>query len=267
MLVTTRLVAITRAVSPRIGQCELTHLERQAIDVERAQAQHGQYEAYLAGLGCELHRLPAEPDLPDSVFVEDAAVVLDELAIITRPGAASRRLETESIAQALRPFRRLAFIQPPGTLDGGDVLCIGHAIYIGLSGRSNQVGIEQVRLLVDPFGYRVEGVPVTGCLHLKSAVTQVAEDAVLINRDWVDGRIFRELKLVDVDPSEPMGANALLVGSTVVYPVAYPRTRRRLKEAGVAVQAVDVSELAKAEGGVTCCSLILRRTVTDGQAG
>jgi dimethylargininase len=129
-------------------------------------------------------------------------------------------------------------------------------LYIGLSGRSNQAGVRQMRDLVEPFGYRVEGVPVTGCLHLKSAVTQVAEDALLINREWVDGQIFRALKLIDVDPVEPMGANALLVGGVAVYPSAYPRTRRRLEKAGVAVQTVDVSELAKAEGAVTCCSLI-----------
>lgn len=256
MLVTTRLVAITRAVSPKIGQCELTHLERQAIDVERARAQHGQYEACLAGLGCELHRLPAEPELPDSVFVEDTAVVLDEVAIITRPGAASRRPETEPVARALEPFRRLAFIGPPGTLDGGDVLCVGGAIYIGLSGRSNQAGVEQVRRLAGPFGYRVVGVPVAGCLHLKSAVTQVAGDTLLINRDWVDGRPWRELRLIDVDAAEPYGANALLVGGSIIYPAAYPRTRLRLEAEGIAVQPVDVSELAKAEGAVTCCSLI-----------
>ncbi len=256
MVVTTRLVAITRAVSPKIGQCELTHLERRPIDVDLARAQHGRYEACLAGLGCELHRLPAEPDLPDSVFVEDTAVVLDDLAIITRPGAASRRPELEPVARTLEPFRRLAFIQPPGTLDGGDVLCAGRAIYIGLSGRSNQAGVEQVRRLAAPLGYRVEGVPVAGCLHLKSAVTQVAGDTLLINRDWVDGRIFRELKLIDVDPAEPYGANALPVGGSIIYPEAYPRTRLRLEAEGIAVQTVDVSELAKAEGAVTCCSLI-----------
>jgi dimethylargininase len=152
----------------------------------------------------------------------------------------------------------LAFIPPPGTLDGGDLLHVGRVLTIGVSGRSNQAGIEQVRRLVEPFGYRVEGVPVAGCLHLKSAVTQVAEDALLINREWVDGRIFQALRLIDVDPEEPMAANALLVGGTVIYPAAYPRTRRRLEEAGIAVQTVDVSELAKAEGGVTCCSLILQ---------
>ena len=262
-----KLIAITRAVSPKIGQCELTHLTRQAIDVERARAQHGQYEACLAGLGFELHRLPAEPDLPDSVFVEDTAIVLDEVAIITRPGAASRRPETESIARALGPFRRLAFIRPPGTLDGGDVLCIGRAIYIGLSGRSNREGVGQVQRLVAPFGYRVEGVPVTGCLHLKSAVTQVAGDALLINRDWADGRLWGEFRLIDVDRGEPFAANALLVGNAVVYPAAYQRTRRRLERAGIDVHAVDVSELVKAEGAVTCCSLVFSRAATGGEVG
>jgi dimethylargininase len=250
------LVAMTREVSPRVGECELTHLERQAIDVERARVQHRQYEACLEALGCTVHRLPAEPELPDSVFVEDAAVVLDELAIITRPGAVSRRLETRSVAQALRPFRRLVTIRSPATLDGGDVLRVGRVLYVGLSGRSNRAAVSQARDLLEALGYRVEGVPMVGCLHLKSAVSQVAANTLLINRDWVDGGIFAALKLIGVDPQEPYGANALRVGGVVVYPAAFPRTRRRLEEAGIAVRTVDVSELAKAEGAVTCCSLI-----------
>jgi dimethylargininase len=255
-------IAITREVSLSIGRCELTHLAREAIDVELARVQHRQYEACLAALGCQIHRLPPEPELPDAVFVEDMALVLDELAIITRPGADSRRPETRSVAQALASYRRLAYIEAPGTLDGGDVLRIGQTLWVGLSGRSNPAGMEQMRAWLAPLGYSVRGVPVNGCLHLKSAVTQVARNTLLINPAWVDASAWGPMNLIEVDPSEPFAANALLVGESVVYPAAYPATRRRLEERGIPVRLVDVSELGKAEGGVTCCSVIF--TSADG---
>jgi dimethylargininase len=252
-------IAITRGVSPNIGYCELTHLAREAIDVDVARAQHRQYEDCLADLGCEIHRLPPEPELPDSVFVEDTAIVLDELAIITRPGADSRMPETQSTARALRPYRSLSYITSPGTLDGGDVLRMGQTLFVGLSPRSKQAAIDQMRDLLGCLGYTVESVGVNGCLHLKSAVTQVAHNILLINPAWVDARAFGAMDFIEVDPSEPFGGNALLVGETVVYPAAYPRTRRRLEDRGIPVRVVDISELAKAEGGVTCCSLIFNQ--------
>jgi dimethylargininase len=249
-------IAITREVSPKIAECELTHLERQVIDVDNARRQHQQYEDALAALGCQVQRLPVE--LPDSVFVEDPAIVLDELAVITRPGAESRQPETEPIARALEPYRKLAFIQPHGTLDGGDVLRIGKALYVGISGRSNLAGIEQLRSILEPYGYSVQGVELHGCLHLKSAATQVAEDTLLINPAWVDGRVFGELNLIEVDPQEAFAANAVWIGDAVIYPAAFPHTRQRLEAVGIKVHVVDASELAKAEGGVTCCSLIFQ---------
>lgn len=250
------LIAITREVGPSLARCELTHLPRQAIDVDLARAQHHQYEECLASLGCTIRRLPAEPELPDSVFVEDTAVVLDEVAVITRPGAPSRRPETVAVGGALQDYRRLWHIEPPGTLDGGDVLRVSRTLYVGLTQRTNPAGIEQLEALLAPYGYTVRGVPVEGCLHLKSAVTQVAPGTLLINRRWVDAAAFEPIKLLDVDPSEPYAANALLVGEAAIYPSAYPRTRRRLEAHGIAIRPVDVSELAKAEGAVTCCSLI-----------
>ena len=249
-------IALTRRVSASLGQCELTHLDRQRIDIEWARAQHGQYEKALAALGCQIVRLPEEPDLPDAVFVEDAAVVLDELAIIARPGAASRRPEIWSVVRALRRYRHLVTIESPGTLDGGDVLCVGRTLYVGLSRRRNRDAIERLRAVLASYGYHVQGVPVQGCLHLKSAVTQVAESVLLINAAWVDAAAFGGLDLVLVDLSEPYAANALLIDGTVLYAAAYPRTRKRLEERGIGVHTVDVSELAKAEGAVTCCSLV-----------
>jgi dimethylargininase len=252
------LIAVTREVSPGIGRCELTHLERSAIDLELARVQHRSYEECLAALGCEVHRLPAEAELPDSVFVEDAAVVLEEAAVITRPGAESRRPETESLARALHPYRTLLFIEPPGILDGGDVLTLGKTIYIGRSSRTDAGAVNQMRELVAAFGYEVRPVDLAGCLHLKSAVTHVGRDTLLVNPKWLDPGVFSGFDLLEVHPSEPFGANALLVGERVVYPSAFPRSRERLERKGIGVTPVDLSELAKAEGGVTCCSLLVR---------
>lgn len=249
-------IAITREVSPSLGRCELTHLAREPIDVDLARAQHRQYEAALVALGCEVHSLSAAPDLPDSVFVEDVAVVVDEVAILTRPGAPSRRPEVPAVVAALEPYRTLVAIEAPGTLDGGDVLRIGKRVLVGISGRSNHAAIDQMRAALAPFGYTVEGVPVVGCLHLKSAVTQVAEDAVLLNPSWIDVALFADMDVITVHPAEPNGANALLIGSNVIYPTAYPRTRERLERHGIPVCDINVSELIKAEGAVTCCSLI-----------
>lgn len=248
--------ALTRAVPPSLARCELTHQARQPIDAALAATQHEAYERALDALGCTVQRLPEEPDLPDSVFVEDVAVVLDEVAVITRPGAASRRAEVASVAEALRPYRPLLSIEPPGTLEGGDVLRLGQVLYVGLSTRSNAAGIEQLQTHLRPFGYEVRAVPLRGCLHLKSAVTRVGERTLLLNPEWVDPGSFEGYEYVEVDPAEPAAANALLVGGEVVMPSAHPRTRRRLEDRGIVVRPVDVSELAKAEAGVTCCSLI-----------
>ena len=250
-------IAITREVSAGIAACELTHLERQAIDLDRARAQHRAYEQALARAGCRVESLPALDDLPDSVFVEDVAVVLDEIAVLTRPGAESRRPETAQMAPVLANYRRVTFIQAPGTLDGGDVLRLGRRIYVGRSGRSDDGGIEQLRAVVWPYGYTVTGVPVSGCLHLKSAVTEVAPGVVLVNPAWVEAAAFGDVRVMEVDANEPYAANGLLVGSRLIYPTSFPRTQRRLEAAGIDVDAVDVSELQKAEGAVTCCSLVL----------
>ena len=248
--------AITRRVGPGIGRCELTHLERREIDVDLASAQHRRYERSLAELGCDVRSLPPEPDLPDSVFVEDAAVVFRDLAVITRPGARSRRLETPSVAEALRPYRPLEYIEAPATVDGGDVLVLGRRVYVGLSGRTNEAGVEQMRSIVEPWGHQVVAVPVEGCLHLKSAVGRVAPDTLLVNRRWVGAGVFSGVRLMDVDFSEPRAAGALLIGERVLYPARFRRTLERLRRAHIDVVEVELSELAKAEAGVTCCSLV-----------
>jgi dimethylargininase len=250
-------IALTRSVPPSIVNCELTHLKREPINFTRAEEQHVHYEEGLTALGCTIQRFPALPDLPDSVFVEDTAVVLPELAIIARPGAASRRFEVTSVADALRPEHGLAFVERPGTLEGGDVLRIGATIYVGQSSRTNAEGIRQLAEIVSAHGYSVRPVKLSGCLHLKSAVTQVAQDVVLLNSAWVDRSSFRRLQQIEVHPGEPFAANALLIGETVIYSATYDETRQRLEKNGVSVHLVEVDELQKAEGGVTCCNILI----------
>jgi dimethylargininase len=252
------LTAITRRVSPAINQCELTHIAREPIDYERACAQHKQYENALRSLGLDVISLEAEPDLPDSVFVEDVALVLDECAIMLNPGAASRRPEVASVEKALAPYRDAFRVQPPGTVDGGDILRIGKMIYVGMSSRSTENAIGQIKAILEPHNYRVRAVNVTGCLHLKSAVTQVREDTLLINPQWVSKEDFSGMQFIEVDPSEPYAANAVLVDGMVMYPSSFPKTKRKLEEAGINLLIVNADELAKAEGAVTCCSLIFK---------
>jgi dimethylargininase len=250
-------LALVRPVSAAFARCELTHLARTPMDVDRARRQHAAYEELLAELGCTLVRLAEEPDLPDSVFVEDTAVVVDELAVLTRPGAESRRGEIASVETALARHRPLVRITAPATLDGGDVLRVGRRLYVGESARSSGEGIAQLRAYLLPHGYTVEGVVMRDCLHLKTAVTEVADGVLLVNPAWLAPGALAHFERVDVDPDEPFAGNALRLGDVVVMPAAFPRTAARLRARGIAVRTVEVDELAKAEGGVTCCSVIL----------
>jgi dimethylargininase len=250
-------VAITRDVSPRFNECEITHIDRTPINVEIARAQHHEYVNALTSIGCQVVELPAEADLPDSVFVEDTAFILDEVAVITRPGADSRKPETESIIRALSPHRALVQVTAPATVDGGDVLVLGHDIYVGISTRSNDAAIHQLRELLDIYGYKVTGVEMHDCLHLKTALTKVDDSTLLINPNWVDTSHFKDFDWIEVDPSEPFAANCLPVNGQIIYPTSFPKTRAKLEARGYKVKAVSVDELAKAEGAVTCCSLII----------
>ena len=250
-------IALTRSVPHSIARCELTHLERTPIDATRAASQHRAYEQALAGIGYRIERLEETPELPDSVFVEDTAIVLDEIAVTTRPGAESRRLETLSVAIALNRYRPIEMLTAPALMDGGDVLRLGRRLFVGLSTRTNEVGARQLARFVQPFGYTVRCLRVRGCLHLKSAVTALDENRVLHNPDWVEASGFDRVEAYAVDPSEPHAANVLTLGSNAIVPAAYTRTQALLSRSGFRPIPVDVSELTKAEAGVTCCSLII----------
>jgi dimethylargininase len=250
-------IAVTRPVSRSLAACQLTHVARNPIDAGLAADQHADYEAALVGCGCRVHRLEPAHDLADAVFVEDAAVVLDEVAVITRPGAVSRRAEVSSVAEALAVWRSVVRIQEPGTIDGGDVLRLGRRLWVGRSSRTNAAGFEQLRAFAEPLGYRVVPIEVAGCLHLKSAVTAVDAETLLVNPAWLPSGAFDDCRLLDIDDREQHAANALPVGGRVIYPAAYPRTADRLREHGADLEIVDVSELAKAEGAVTCCCILI----------
>lgn len=251
------LTAITRDVNSGMGNCELTFLPRVGIDTSLAARQHHQYQSALSSLGCDIVTLATEPGLADSVFIEDTALVLDEIAVMCRPGAKSRQAEVAGVRDALQHYRELVSIEPPGTLDGGDLLLVGKVIYAGLSSRSNESGIEQLRNIVADYGFSVTTIETTKCLHLKSAISEVAPGLLLINPDWISRSAFREFELIDIDVEEPHAANVLRVGASAVYPSSFPRTTDKLVQHGVDIVPVDVTELQKAEGAVTCCSLIL----------
>jgi dimethylargininase len=253
-------IAFTRPVSPKLANCELTHLDRSPICPDRAAEQHRAYEEALAGAGFDVERLPELPDHADGVFVEDTAIILGEHAVITRPGAASRRAEVESTAQALAERFQVHRLTR-GKLDGGDVLRIGHRLYVGQSRRTDCAGIVNLAGIAGRLGFEVVEVPHERCLHLKTGATyaghdEAGRDVVLLNPDWIDPSAFEDVFLLPSHPSEDFGANALRAGERLIYPAAYPRTAERLRALGFDVDEVDIGELEKAEAGLTCMSLI-----------
>jgi len=239
-----------------MGACEISFRERQEIDVALAARQHAAYEALLAELGARVVSLPALPDQPDCVFVEDPALVLDEVAVITRMGAESRRAESESLAQAISEYRELRRMEAPATLEGGDVMRVGRTLYVGLSRRTNVAGIQQLARLVEPFGYWVTPSEVRGCLHLKSACCYLGNDTVLANRQSMDVDALCSLRILDVPADEPHAANALRIGDAVCLSASFPRTADLLRARSFDVQTVAIDEFEKAEAGMTCLSLL-----------
>lgn len=253
------IVALTRKPARALDACELTYREREPIDAPAAAAQHRVYCDALAACGARVVTLPSVDELPDSVFVEDTAIVLDEIAVLTRPGVASRRGEVSLIEPEVSRLRRFVRVEAPATLEGGDVLRLGHTLYVGLSPRTNKAGAEALRRLVAPHGYQVVTVELRGCLHLKTGCSGLDEETVLVNPDWVDAAVFHGREVVAVDAAEPWAANVLHVGGPVCVSSAFPRTAEMLAARGYDVRAVEVSEFAKAEGGLTCMSLLFRQ--------
>ena len=253
-------LAFTRAVSPRIAECALTHVDRQPINAERAASQHQAYEQALRDAGFDIVRLPELADDPDAVFVEDTALLLGEHAIITRPGTASRADETASTAKGLQPYFTIQHLAA-GTLDGGDVLRVGNTLYVGRSSRTDAAGTTALVDVAGPLGYRVVPVELGRCLHLKTAVTFAGLDGegrptLLFNPDWVDPAMFEGTEPLPVSEGEPHGANVVRAGNRLIYAAGSPMTAARLRNRGFTVVEIDLSELQKAEAGGSCMSLI-----------
>ena len=249
-------VALTHSVSPNIVNCELSYLDRTPIDFDKAVAQHRNYCSKLEELGIRVIELSVNKDLPDSVFVEDTAVVVDEIAVMTNPGAESRRAEIPGIQKALLKYREIKVMQTPATLDGGDVLQIGREVFVGISKRTNFKGFESLKRILAPFDYRVSPIKVKGCLHLKSACTALDKETVIINSKLIETEPLRKFRLVEVDESEPEAANVLEINKTVLMDSYFPKTLNRVIQRGYQVKSIDISELRKAEAALTCSSIL-----------
>ena len=253
-------LAFTRAVSPRLAECALTHLDRGAIDPVRAAVQHAAYEQALADAGFDVVRLPDLADDPDAVFVEDTAILLGSHAVITRPGAPSRAGETASTAAGLAPFFTVHHLAR-GVIDGGDVLRIGERLYVGQSSRTDAAGTEALAAVVARLGFEVVPVELGRCLHLKTAVTFAGPDGsgrptLLVNPDWVDPTLFAGAEPLAVAADEPFAANVVRAGERLLMAAGSPKTAAKLRGRGFTVVQLDLSELQKAEAGGTCMSLI-----------
>jgi dimethylargininase len=252
--------AFTRAVSPRLAECELTHLKRQPVSAETAMAQHSGYEQSIANAGYEIVRLPSLDGHPDGVFVEDTAILLGDHAVITRPGAPSRAAETGSTAAGLSDHFELHRIED-GHVDGGDVLTIGKRIYVGLSSRTDAAGIAALKSIAANLDFEVIAADLRQCLHLKTGATFAGTDAagpplLLFDPRSVDPAQFADVEPLAVAGGEPAASNCVRAGDRLILPLGNPRTAARLRDRGFTVVEVDVSELQKAEAGVTCMSLI-----------
>lgn len=254
------MLALTHVPSPNLAEGQRTCIDRVPIDYDLAVQQHAQYCAALRSCGVDVHVLDVNRHLPDAVFVEDTAVVLDEVAVLTSMGTEARRGELPAIALALEPHRPLVSMKGPATLEGGDVLRVGRRLLVGLSVRTNLAGLKALEEIVSRYGYRVLPVPVHGCLHLKTAGTALPDGSLLVNPSWLDMQALQSFTTVFVPEDEPWGANTLPVGDVVLLAAEHPQTANLLRRLGLDVCPVPLSEFAKAEGGVTCLSLLLEGT-------
>jgi dimethylargininase len=254
-------VALTHVISPNIAQCELSFIERSPIDYERAVQQHEAYCTLLRECGLDVIELSENSSFPDSTFVEDTAVVVDEIAVMTSMGVESRRGEVPAIESALSTYRPIDRILPPATLEGGDVLRSGKKIFVGVTPRTNTAGVDSLIAILKPFGYSIIPVPVRGCLHLKSACTLIDAETLLINPHWINPGIFEGFRIITVSEIEPWAANALLINTWVCMHAGFSRTLESLNNLGFRIKTVDISELLKAEAGMTCSSLIVKNVL------
>lgn len=249
-------LTLTPSESMNETNCELAFMAPQPIDTQLAREQHRAYRQCLEDLEFDVTCLPPNEALPDSVFVEDPVVLLDEVAILTMPFSPSRKGEVRNIEPAIRELRRIEKITAPGTLEGGDVLKIGKTLYVGLSRQTNQEGFSQFRGFVEPFGYTVVPVRTHGSLHLKTAVTALDNSTLLMNSEWIDAAPFSKFETVSVPKEEAFAANVIVRGPHVLMHEGFFRTRMLVEARGFEVHTLDISEFLKAEAGLTCMSVL-----------
>ena len=251
---------LTRAILRRPGPDFAAGLTTAGLgepDPSRMLAQHAAYADALRALGLAVDVLDPLPGFPDAYFVEDVAVVVPELAVVARPGAPARRGEADAIVPVLARHRVLARLEHPASLDGGDVLIAGRSVFIGLSARTNEDGAGQLARLLEPHGYRSRTMPVSTGLHLKSSVSWLGGEMLLVSDRFANQADLRAFRRIVVDATEEPACNSLLVNGTLLTPAGFPKTRRQLEETGLPVVELDVTEARKMDGGLTCMSLRL----------
>jgi len=250
------LLAMTHLPSPKLQECELTFVQSEPISLEKATLQHVAYCAMLERCGANVMVLDENLACPDSVFVEDPIIVFDEVAVLTSMGVASRRAESASMEKVFSKYRNVERIVLPAQIEGGDVLKVGKKIFVGESPRTNRDGIAALEAIIKPFGYEVISVSVTGCLHLKTGVTALDDQTVLINSNWLDADAFHGFTKVEVPENEPFGANVLKIGEILCMNEAFSESITLVKSLGYKVETVNISEFVKAEAGLTCMSVL-----------
>lgn len=251
------MLALTHVPSPRMELGQRTYVGRAPIDHVLAAREHRDYCRLLRECGADVRILDVNRELPDCVFIEDTAVVLDEVAVLASMGTESRRAEPAGVEPELRKHREVRRVEQPAMLEGGDVLRVGRTLLVGLSSRTNRAGVAALGEIARPFGYGVVAVPVRGCLHLKTACTALDDRRLLVNPAWLDLHALQGFDLLRVPEEEPWGANVARIGDRVGLSADHVRTAETIRALGFEVRTIDLSEFAKAEGGVTCLSLLL----------
>jgi len=251
------MLALTHLPSPRINDAERAYVARSGIDYNRALRQHADYCKMLSRCGLAVRTLDVNRDLPDCVFIEDTAIVLDEVAVLASMGVESRRAEPAGIEPVLKEYRQVHRLGPGATLEGGDVLQIGRTLLVGLSSRTNSAGVTALEAIVRRHNYRVIPVAVRQCLHLKSACTALPDGTLLVNPAWLEMTALRAFDFVRVPEEEPLAADTLPIGRRVCVPAENVRTAELIRQRGFEVETVDLSEFAKADGGITCLSILV----------
>jgi dimethylargininase len=250
-------LALVRPPGDSFVKALSSHAERDTIDPERARAQHAAYREALKGFGVEVTVLPVDEELPDSCFVQDVAILLDGRALLCRPGAPSRRAEASRIEPALRGLTdSIEPVEAPATIEGGDVLSLGHRFVVGRSARTNEEGIDALSRFASPKAEVVRAEVPERFLHLLSGVAAAA-DLVIGAEDVIDQPAFEGLERVAVSEEDVPGCNLVRVGPDVLMAAGFDRVAKLLVDRGLQVHAVDLSEFRKADGGPTCLSLLV----------